>query len=287
MSWRASVLVLVFVLSAWGEPLVVGTNPIVADIARQVAGDRVEVVSLIPRGTDPHGFEPSPKDFQILLRADLILAVGAGLEETLSPLLDLPEFRTKCLKLSDDLPLLSSPEGAPNPHLWLDPLLVRHWAEKIATAFSELISGYADFFGARKAAYQEELLALHAWIREEVEKIPFERRLLVTDHYALGYFAGRYGFTEVGAIVPSESTLAEPSAQELAELIRKIQELRIPAIFVSPAFNPSLAAQVAKESGARLVVLYLGTLTGPEGPAPDYLSLMRENVRRMVEALRG
>ncbi|MGQ9700742.1 MAG: metal ABC transporter substrate-binding protein [Candidatus Bipolaricaulaceae bacterium] len=287
MGWRASVLVLAFVLSAWGDPLVVGTNPIVADIARQVAGDRVEVVSLIPLGTDPHGFEPSPKDFQILLGANLILAVGAGLEEHLSSLLDLPELRIKCLTLSEGLPLLLSPEGVPNPHLWLDPTLVWHWVDKIATAFSELFPEYADFFASRKAAYQGELLALHAWIQKEVEKIPPERRLLVTDHYALGYFAARYGFTEVGAIVPSESTLAEPSAQELAELIQKIRELRIPAIFVGPTFNPTLAEQVAQASGAQVVVLYLGTLTGPEGPAPSYLHLMRENVRRIVEALGG
>lgn len=287
MVWRALFLGLAFVLGVRGEPLVVGTTPIVTDVARQVAGEAVQVVTLIPLDTDPHGFEPSPQDLQILLQADLILAAGAGLEATLAPVLNLPELRAKLVDLSDGLSLLRSPDGLPNPHVWLDPTQVALWVERIVEAFSQAFPEWREGFRDRGEGYLAELRALDAWIREELARVPPTQRLLVTDHYALGYFAARYGFTEVGAIVPSESTLAEPSAKEMAELIRKIRELRIPAIFVGPTFNPTLAEQVAQESGARLVVLILGTLTGPEGPAPDYLSLMRENVRRIVEALRG
>ncbi len=278
-------LALALGFEALGKPLVVGTNSIVADIAQRVGGEDIQVVSLIPPGTDPHAFEPTPQDLQVLMQADLILTVGAGLEEHLFPLLDLPEVREKVVNLSEGLPLLFSSQGTPNPHVWLDPLLVLIWVERMATVFPQLSPEHAPNFAAQKDAYCAELLALDRWIREEVEKIPAERRLLVTDHFALSYFAARYGFVELGAILPSESSLAEPSARELAELVRKMRELRIPALFVSPTFNQALAERVAAESGAKLVTLYLGTLTGPEGPAPDYLSLMRENVRRIVEAL--
>ncbi len=263
----------------------VGTTSIVADVVRAIAEDCTAVVALIPPNTDPHSFELAPKDLQLLLSASVIFANGAGLEKHLEPLLSLPEIRPKVVDLSAGLPLRKMGEEW-DPHVWLDPTLVALWTEKVVAALSAHIPKCAAFFAAQGERYRAELLALDQWIREEVEKIPPERRLLVTDHFALGYFAARYGFMEVGAIVPSESSLAEPSAQELAQLVKKIRTLNIPALFVSPTFDRALAERVAAETGARLVILYLGSLSGPDGPAPDYLSLMRENVRRIVEALR-
>ncbi|MCX8196682.1 MAG: metal ABC transporter substrate-binding protein, partial [Acidilobaceae archaeon] len=101
----------------------------------------------------------------------------------------------------------------------------------------------------------------------------------------LGYFAARYGFQEVGAIIPAFSTLAEPSARELAALADRIRRLGVPAIFVAAEFNPTLAAQLSRETGVRVVTLFHGSLSAPGGPAADYVSFLRENVRRIVEAL--
>lgn len=274
-----------FLSLATAEPLLLGTTTIVADVVRNIAGENFQVAALIPPETDPHAFELTPRDLQLLLSADFIFANGAGLEEGLEPFLALPEIRGKVVDLSADLPLRPL-DGGWDPHVWLDPTLVMKWTEKIAAALSQRFPEHAEFFEARAERYRAELAALDRWIQEEVEKIPAERRLLVTDHFSLGYFAVRYGFSEVGALVPSESSLAEPSAQELAELVRKMRELRVPAIFISPAFNRALAERVAAEAGAQVVILYIGALSGPEGPAPDYLSLMRENVRRIVEALK-
>lgn len=279
-------LALLLILSFWGASAeVLATTSIVADVVQAIAGDCLPVLALIPPNTDPHSFELTPKDLHLLLSASLIFTSGAGLEKNLEPVLSLPEVQPKVVKLSAGLPLRKLGEEW-DPHVWLDPTLVALWTEKIVAALSELVPECAALFSAQGEKYRAELRALDEWIREEVEKIPPERRLLVTDHFSLGYFAARYGFTEVGAIVPSESTLAEPSAWELAELVEKIRALRIPAIFVSPTFNWALAEQVAAESGAQVVILYLGTLSGPAGPAPDYLSLMRENVHRIVDALR-
>jgi len=276
-------LVLGFVVGSQGATLV-ATTPIVADVLGRICGERFQVVSLIPYGVDPHAFELTSQDVQVLLSAEAIFVSGAGLEAHLAQLLGIPEVAEKIFDLSEDLPLRFVGDE-PDPHVWLDPLLVAAWAEKIAEILSSLDPDGAAFYSAQAQILKDELHALDRWIQAEVEKIPPERRLLVTDHYFLGYFAARYGFTEVGAIVPSETTLAEPSAKELAALVEKIKHLKIPAIFVGPSFNINLAQSVARESGAKVVVLYAGNLSGPEGPAPDYFSLMRKLTQSIVEAL--
>ncbi len=264
----------------------VATTPIVADVVRAIADDVLPVVSLIPPDTDPHSFELSPQDLQLLISADVIFINGAGLEKDLEQLLSLPEIGPKVVDLSAGLPLRTRGQDW-DPHVWLDPTLVLSWMEKIISALSEIAPEAANFFAAQGEKYRAQLLALDEWIKEEVKKIPPQRRLLVTDHFALGYFAARYGFREVGAIVPSESSLAEPSAWELAELVQEMRALKVPAIFVSPTFNPALAQSLAAEAGAKVVTVYFGTLSGPDGPAPNYLSLMRELTIRIVEALKG
>ncbi|MCS7240320.1 MAG: metal ABC transporter substrate-binding protein [Candidatus Bipolaricaulota bacterium] len=281
----AWVILLFFALHVAGvSGTVATTTAIIADVVHNIVGDRLSILSLIPANTDPHAFEPTPQDLQALLKADVIFANGAGLEKQLQPLFSLPEVKPKVVELSADLPLRFLGDN-PDPHVWLDPLYVVTWVEKITAVLSALIPEERAFFEANEEKYRMELYALDQWIRTEVEKIPKERRLLVTDHFALGYFAARYGFVEVGAILPSEASLAEPSAREISALIRRIQELRIPAIFVNLTFDQALAARVAAEAGVRIVPLYLGTLSEPGGPAADYLSLMRENVRRIVGAL--
>jgi len=279
----AFLLALGLVFGGQGRTLV-ATTTIVADVLSRICGERFQVISLIPYGVDPHAFEPTPGDIRLLLAAEAIFANGAGLEESLAPILAIPEVAGKLIDLSEGLSLHWI-EDEPDPHVWLDPLLVAAWAERIVGVLSQLDPDGADFYASQGQKLRDELFALDRWIQAEVEKIPPERRLLVTDHYFLGYFAARYGFTEVGAIIPSETTLSEPSAKELAALVEKIKHLKIPAIFVGPSFNINLAQSVARESGAKVVVLYAGNLSGPEGPAPDYFSLVQELVRSIVEAL--
>lgn len=274
---------------------VVATTSIVGDVVAQVGGERISVTVLMPSGTDPHAFEPTPRDLVTLSWARLVFLSGAGLEESLLPFLSAPEVAPKVVDLSAGLPLRELEEDhdhehhhhGVDPHVWFDPLLVMAWVDRIAEALAAADPEGRDLYRSRAAAYQEALAELDRWIQGEVAKVPPERRLLVTDHWVLGYFAARYGFTEVGAIVPAFSTLAEPSAREWAELVDKIRALGVPAVFVAPDFNPALVAQLARDTGVRVVVLFYESLTDSDGPAPDYLAFMRENVRRIVEALGG
>ena len=139
--------------------------------------------------------------------------------------------------------------------------------------------------GAPVEPYLTELDALDREIRQAVSAIPAEDRKLVTDHDELGYFADEYGFTVVGTIIPGASSLAEPSAAQLAELLDRVQAEDVPAVFVSSVVNPSLVETFAADAGIRVVTLYAHSLTPPDGPAPSYLDLMRYNAEAIVAAL--
>ena len=169
----------------------------------------------------------------------------------------------------------------------MDPGNVMQWAGNIAEALAAQDPANADDYMARAAAYQAELAALDEWIVAQVNTIPEGQRQLVTDHDALGYFAARYGFEVVGAVIPGTSTVSEASAAEIAELEAAIADLGVAAIFVGTTVSDDLAARVAADTGVELVALYTGALSGPDGPAGSYLEMMRFNVAAIVAALGG
>ena len=176
--------------------------------------------------------------------------------------------------------------GEPDPHVWFNPAHVAHWARRVEQALAERRPEQAGDFARRRAAFETDLEALDAWIRAEVAALPEARRVLAADHEVFGYFADRYGFRLAGTVIPGLSTLAQPSARELARFERRIRDERIPAIFVGMSANPTVARRIAADVGVPIVRLYTGALSGPDGPASDYPALMRFNVRAIVEALR-
>ncbi len=176
--------------------------------------------------------------------------------------------------------------GAEDPHFWFDPLRVKIAVDDIAARLSALNPDAADAYAANAAAYKAELDALHAWTQEQVASVPQERRLLVTSHDSLGYFAKLYGFEVVGTVIPSFSTDVEPSADDLANLIDDVKRAGAPAVFGETTVSERLAGTVASESGARLVRLYSGSL-GEEGSgAETYLGMARTNAELITGALR-
>ncbi len=279
-----------------GEQLrVVATTSFVAEVLSQVGGDEINLRMLLPLGADPHSYEPTPQDVRTLAEADVVFINGLGLEVFLERTLEAAGGRAVVVSLSEGIETLTFGEdtdheadehGGLDPHVWLDPLNMVRWAKNAAAALAALDPERAEGYRQRAAAYTARLLALDEWIRAEVETLPPEARRLVTDHEELGYFAARYGFEVVGAIVPAYSSAAEPSAQDLASLGSTIRELRVPAVFVSSAVNPDLAARVAQDTGTRLVTLYAHSLTEASGPAPTYVDLMEYNVRAIVSGLR-
>jgi ABC-type Zn uptake system ZnuABC Zn-binding protein ZnuA len=173
-----------------------------------------------------------------------------------------------------------------DPHVWTDPNNLILWTQVISETLGELDPANAESFRANATAYQEQLAELDTWIREQVALIPPEDRNIITDHLTLVYFADEYGFTQTGAIIPGYSTLAEPSAQELAGLVDKIRELDVPAIFVGNTINPALADRLTEDTGTQLVFLYTGSLSEAGGEAHSYLAYMKYNVSAIVNALK-
>ena len=177
--------------------------------------------------------------------------------------------------------------GALDPHIWFDPLRVQQTVNAIAAELSRADPAGQAFYQENAAAYNRELDALHAWIQEQVATLPEERRLLVTSHDSFQYFAVRYGFRVVGAVIPSTTTEVEPTAQELSELIETIEHTGATAVFAENTQSNRLAQRVAEETGVKLIgELYTGSLGQPGGEAGTYLDLMRFNTTVIVEGLR-
>ncbi len=273
---------------------VIATTSIVGDVVRQVGGDTIDLDVLLPVGADPHGFEPSPRDIAKIADADLVFANGAGLEEFLQPLIQNAGGKARLFEVSEGIELIEGQPGDEHqdadehgydPHVWMDPNNVIRWTQNIEKALSENDPRNAAAYSANAASYREQLQQLDAWAREQVALVPPSRRVLVVDHLAYSYFAERYGFQQAAAIIPSFSTLAEPSAQELAQLEETIKKLKVEAVFVGNSVNPALAKRVAADTGTRLVSLYSGSLSDPGGEADTYLKYMQYNIAAIVNAL--
>jgi ABC-type Zn uptake system ZnuABC Zn-binding protein ZnuA len=270
---------------------IVCTTTIIGDIVSQIAGDAFNVQVLFSPDMDPHAFEPRPQDLVALQRADLIFINGLDLEAGLADILE--PLGDTVVSLSQDLPNLLAEEpngghadhGVIDPHVWFDPTLVATWVDVIAGHLSERAPLQAADIRARAIAYQSQLAELDRWIVTTLEQIPPEHRRLVTDHHVFGYFEAQYGLKQVGAIFPGLSTLSEPSARDIADLVSTIESLDIPAIFVGTTINSSLAQQIAADTGTRVIPLYTGALSDSAGPAATYLDFMRYTVTVLVEGL--
>ncbi len=275
---------------------ILAVETFLADIAQNVAGDRIKVQVLMPLGADPHSFEPTPKDVARVADSDVLIINGAGFEEFLKPLLQNAGGERLVIEASAGLvartpgPGESTPgetarEG--DPHFFMNPIDVIRYVENIRDGLSQADPAGKDIYASNAQVYIAQLKELDAWIAEQVAQIPVDRRMLVTNHESLGYFADRYGFRVIGAITPSVSTSASPSAKQLAALIDQIKATGAPAIFLETGANTQLARQIAAETGIKVVSdLYTHSISSADGPAPTYLELMRYNSRQIVEALK-
>ena len=281
---------------------VIAVESFLADITRQVVGDRMEVRSLIPVGVDPHAYEPTPQDVAAVAGARLIVVNGAGLESFLSKLIQTAGQDRPVLEASHGLVSRTAREGEvleggtiatgpstdPDPHFWLDPVMVVRYVQNIRDGLSRIDPAGEKTYGANADAYILKLRELDAWIGSETAKIPAERRELVTNHETFGYFADRYGFRIIGTVIPGVSSEAAPTARQLARLIDGLKKAGAPAVFLDMGANPQLGQQVAREAGIPVVTeLFTHSLSDAGGPAPTYLDMMRFDVTRIVTALTG
>lgn len=284
---------------AAGEKLhVVATTNLVADVVTQVGGDRITLHTLMGPGVDPHSYSTTPQDLRTLEEAQVVFINGLHLEEALTDLLGGLTAPVVPVNAGVTPRAMGEEHGGEqhaegeehhheggDPHTWQRVANVKVWVENIEGSLSQLDPANAEAYHTAAEAYLAELDALDAEIRAKIETIPPERRKLVTDHETFGYFADEYGFTIVGALIPSLSTAAEPSAQALAALQDQLTAAGVAAIFVGTTVNPRLAEQMAQDLGIQVVSLYSDSLSAPDGPAASYLAFMRYNVDAIVEAL--
>jgi zinc/manganese transport system substrate-binding protein len=313
----ALMVVLILVLSACGDdssaddappttaleaPLVVVTTTILGDIVESVAGDGARVEVLMPLGANPHAYEPSAQQAARIREADLIVANGVSLEEGLLDVID--------ETASEGVPVLAvgdaldpqpfegppahehegeeghEPEGGLDAHVWMDPVRMQRAVDLIAERLADLgVEGAA----AGGQAYRVELEELSSYIEGQIATIPAENRKLVTNHFAYGYYADRFGLEMLGTVIPAATTEAEMSPAQFAELVEIIEREEVPAIFGSTTEPVRLAEAIAAEVGfdVEVIQLYTGSLGEPGSGAETYIDMMRTSTDRIVEALVG
>ena len=269
---------------------IVATTTQVADFARVVGGDDVSVTDLVKPGVDPHEYEPAPQDVQRLAQADLIAINGVGLETFLGKLLEQSGGNKPVAVLSRGVKIRKGSgenEKGGDPHIWLNPLNATIMVDNLADALGKVDPARAATYRANADAYKQQLDALDKSIQEQINTIPRDRRKIVTTHDAFGYYIDRYGLTFVGSVIPSLETNAQPSAQQVAEMVKKIKQQNVPAIFTESSLNPKLEEQIAQDAGVKVVAsLYVDSLGPPGSPAATYLGMMQANTTAIVDGLR-
>jgi zinc/manganese transport system substrate-binding protein len=272
------------------RPTIVVTTAVLGAVVSEVVGDRAEVEVIVPNGADPHEFRPSAKDLARIEGAALVVANGAGLEPTLDDALDAAEDGgTSVFRATDHVPLRAfadrdadgsdadggdAHEDGRDPHFWLDPLSMKLVVAALGT---ELAREAGLDVAAETNAMQARLDELNAEVASMLAVVPAERRVLVTGHESLGYFADRYGFTLVGAVIPSTTSQAASSAGGLAELKEAILRNRVPAIFTELGTPPAVVRTIADETGVRVVELSTHTLPD-DGSYPTFIRDLADGV---------
>lgn len=275
--------------AASDRPLVVVTTNILGDVVSKLAGDDVEVLTLMRPGADPHSFEISAAEAARMRSADLLVANGLGLEEGLQQHLDAASADGVRTIVAGDavrvLPYTSADaDGADDPHFWTDPAQMIAVVDRLTPALESL--GGADVT-ERSADYRAQLETLDADMTAAFSAIPAERRALVTNHHVFGYLADRFDFRLIGAVIPGGTTLAAPSTSDLADLVAAIDEAKVPTIFAESSSPDRLVRALAEEADRHVEVteLFTESLTDASGDAPDYLTMMRVNTERIATGL--
>jgi ABC-type Zn uptake system ZnuABC Zn-binding protein ZnuA len=267
-----------------GRLQVVATTPVVADFARQVGGDAVDVVQLLQPNSDPHAYEPRPSDVRHTADGKVVLESGVQLDHWMADVIEQSGAHPDVVDLSARLPV----KLGDDPHWWHDPENAIAAVTAISTAFAQAEPDKTATFDANATAYIGRLQALQQQVRRCVDAVPAAQRKLVTDHDALDYWARRYGVDVIGAVIPSQSTQAQPSAGEVADLVQTIRDQHVLAVFPESSVNPKLARTIARQTGAGIgEELYADTL-GPEGsPGATYLQAERHNADAIVRGFTG
>ncbi len=273
-------------LSAAEKARVVTTFSILADITREIGGDDIQLTNLVGADADAHVFEPAPAQVRAVLEADLVIANGLGFEPWLERLLANGEARGTRIDASKGvvpIRVLEDDQRLVDPHAWQSLGNAEIYARNITQALVQLVPARAAAFEARRDAWLGRLGALRQSIAPRLMALPPERRRVLTSHDAFGYFAQEWRLQFLAAQGVSDA--AEPSAAEVAGLIRQLRAEGVRAIFVENIRDARLVKQIAEEAGARVGGTLYSDALAAEGPASTYLGMYRQNVERLLQAL--
>jgi zinc/manganese transport system substrate-binding protein len=276
-----------------GKKTIVVTYSILGSLVQELVGDQANVIVSMPNGQDPHEWEPSAKDIETLTHADMIVQNGLGLEGGMEKALAQAETAgVKFFTASDHITIrtVGTGEGIPSgdpdqavgaqdPHLWTDPLTMKQVVDALTVSLKEDLGLDVS---ANAAQLDQKLDDLNNEVSAEVESLPAERRVLVTGHESLGYFAQRYNFKLVGAIIPSLTSDAEASASDMSELATQIEASQVPAVFTELGTPANVAQTIGQETGAKVIELTTHAL--PEGG--DYFAFERNLAKTIVDGLK-
>jgi len=287
-----------------GKPIpVVATFSILGDMVKRIGGAHVAVTTLVGPDGDTHVYRPTPADARAVSEAKILVVNGLQFEGWLDRLIDASAFRGVRVAATDGIEPIAFEEGgdhdehdghdhkghghdhgAFDPHAWQSVRNATVYAHNIAAALAKADPAKAGAFSRNRAAYVDELVALDSEIDRIVARLPAGRRTVVTSHDAFRYFGRRYGLTFIAP--QGLSTESEASAKDVARLVRQIRKEGIRAVFVENITDPRLLKRIAEETGATIGgTLYPGALSGPDGPAPTYLDMMRHNATTIAKAL--
>ena len=233
--------------------------------------------------TDAHAFQPRPSDAEAIRGAALVVRNGLGFEPWLDRMLRAAGYAGPVVTATDGItPRSQGATGTPDPHAWQDVRLAQAYLRRIAAGLAAIDPAAATAVAAQEA----RLGALDSWIRDQLAGVPADRRVLLTSHAAFGYFAAAYGVEALSVQGATEDT--QPSAAQMAALIRRIRAARISAVFRDGPGRQAALERLAADAGVAVRGrLYADTLSAPDGPAPGYEAMTRGNVALMVAAMRG
>lgn len=270
---------------------VVATFSILGDLVAEVGGERVELSILVGADTDAHAYQPKPADARTVADAKALVSNGLGFEGWIDRLAKAAPFKGRAIVASAGVPTIAAGHShghshghGPDPHCWQDVAAARRYVDTIAKGLAAADPAGAEFYRDRAAAYDARLVELDGWVRSEIGKVPANQRKAITGHDSFRYFSKAYGVQFQSPRGYNTST--EPSAKDVAALIRQVREQKIKALFVENMTNPGLVEQIAREAGAVVGPrLYSDALSKPGGPAATYEAMMRHNVTALVAGM--
>ncbi len=285
--------------SAAAKPVVISTNTLLDDFVRTLGADAIDARCLLTPGRDPHTYNPTPADIRLLAQADLIIVNGLGFETWLDKLIKNSGFRGTLVTAAQGITPLRSEDhdhdhgahdhdhdhGEIDPHAWQDLRNAARYVENIRDALATAAPDHADAIRARATAYLAELDALDTQFRERLAQLPKARRKIVTSHDSLRYLGEAYGVS----VIPIAGLRSdqEPSARQLAAIIRRVRREAVPAIFIESTTNPKIPTLLAREAGVTVVSeLYTDSLGVPGSPGATFLGMARANLETITAALK-